>query len=112
MVDTCLWGKSDGLPMPYPLAGHLVDTAVVCGTVWDSVLSAAQQRRVAEALKLGPQQARGVVMFWAGLHDLGKITPGFQRLAARTRPAACGFLDEAAYADGRAVRGRFRGCAA
>ncbi|MFD9483594.1 CRISPR-associated endonuclease Cas3'' [Streptomyces sp. NPDC059991] len=105
MVDTRLWGKSEGLPMPYPLVGHLVDTAVVCGAVWDSVLSAAQRRRIAEVLAIGPEQARRVVMFWAGLHDLGKITPGFQWLAARTRTAACGFLDEAAYAEGVLSRG-------
>ncbi|WP_369383174.1 CRISPR-associated endonuclease Cas3'' [Streptomyces sp. cg36] len=100
MVDTRLWGKSEGLPAPYPVVGHLVDTAVVCGAVWDSVLSIAQRRRIAEVLAIGPGQARSVVMFWAGLHDLGKITPGFQRLAVQSRSAACAFLSEAAYVDG------------
>ncbi|MFF3755183.1 CRISPR-associated endonuclease Cas3'' [Streptomyces sp. NPDC002018] len=101
MIDARLWGKSDGLAKPYPVIGHLVDSATVCGAVWDRVLTDTQRRRVAEALGVELQQARRVVMFWAGLHDLGKIMPQFQDLAVRARPAHCGFLREAAYAHGR-----------
>ncbi|WP_066947226.1 CRISPR-associated endonuclease Cas3'' [Streptomyces lushanensis] len=101
MIDARLWGKSDGLAKPYPVIGHLVDSAMVCGAVWDGVLTAAQRLSVAEALGVELQQARRVVMFWAGLHDLGKIMPQFQDLAVRERPAHCGFLREAAYTHDR-----------
>ncbi|MFE7128874.1 CRISPR-associated endonuclease Cas3'' [Streptomyces sp. NPDC057617] len=101
MIDARLWGKSDGLAKPYPVIGHFVDSAMVCGAVWDGVLTAAQRLSVAEALGVELQQARRVVMFWAGLHDLGKIMPQFQDLAVRERPAHCGFLREAAYAHDR-----------
>ncbi|MEV4973312.1 CRISPR-associated endonuclease Cas3'' [Streptomyces scopuliridis] len=102
MIDARLWGKSDGLAKPYPLIGHLVDSAMVCGAVWDGVLTAVQRRRVAEALDVDLEQARQVVMFWAGLHDLGKVMPQFQDMAVRARPAHCGFLREAAYTHDRA----------
>ncbi|WP_405797434.1 CRISPR-associated endonuclease Cas3'' [Streptomyces sp. NBC_01506] len=101
MIDARLWGKSDGLAKPYSLIGHLVDSAMVCGAVWDGVLTAGLRRRVAESLDVELEEARRIVMFWAGLHDLGKIMPQFQDLAVRARPTHCGFLREAAYAHDR-----------
>ncbi|MBO8202696.1 CRISPR-associated helicase Cas3' [Streptomyces smyrnaeus] len=101
MVDTRLCGKSDGLATPYPVVGHLVDSAVVCGSVWDRVLAEGQRSRVVEALGVGVSEARRIVMFWAGLHDLGKIIPSFQGMLLKARPAHSGFLSEAAYAHDR-----------
>ncbi|MFG2622992.1 CRISPR-associated endonuclease Cas3'' [Streptomyces sp. NPDC048507] len=63
---------------PYPVVCHLLDTAAVCGVLWDEVLGEGTRARIGEALGLSVGQARSVVAFWAGLHDLGKITPGFQ----------------------------------
>ncbi|MEV8363743.1 CRISPR-associated helicase Cas3' [Streptomyces niveus] len=97
MIDLRIWGKSHGLAEPYPLAGHLVDTAMICGAVWDGLLTGRQRRGIAKALRVEVVEARRVVMFWAGLHDLGKVMPQFQNLAVGTRPAHCAFLNEAAY---------------
>lgn len=77
-VDLRIWGKSRGLVRPYPLLWHLVDTAAVAEVLWDRFLTASQQRVVADGLGTDVEHAKVLVMFWAGLHDLGKATPGFQ----------------------------------
>ncbi|MET7766148.1 CRISPR-associated helicase Cas3' [Streptomyces sp. NPDC005393] len=101
MIDTRLWGKSNGLEKPYPLIGHLLDTAMVAGAVWDSVLAVAQREAIADALRVPVAEARRLVMFWAGLHDIGKILPQFQGMAAQDKPGACAFLSESVYAHER-----------
>ncbi|MFF0094652.1 CRISPR-associated endonuclease Cas3'' [Streptomyces canus] len=77
-VDTRLWGKEHGLPRPYPVICHLLDTAGVFGALWDALLSDQVREKIAGALGLTVPEARRVLAFWAGLHDLGKITPPFQ----------------------------------
>ncbi|KUN00794.1 CRISPR-associated helicase Cas3 [Streptomyces yokosukanensis] len=57
---------------------HLLDTAGVFQALWDVLLSDQLRVRIAQALGLSAGEARGVLSFWAGLHDLGKITPPFQ----------------------------------
>ncbi|MET9254612.1 CRISPR-associated endonuclease Cas3'' [Streptomyces sp. NPDC003717] len=101
MIDARQCGKSEGLAEPYPVIGHLIDTALICGTVWDTLLTAAQRHRIAIALELGMAQARLNVMFWAGLHDLGKIMPQFQDMILKDRPGHRGFLGETGYAHDR-----------
>ncbi|MFB7512847.1 CRISPR-associated endonuclease Cas3'' [Streptomyces sp. NPDC056144] len=76
--DCRLWGKERGLRRPYPVICHLVDTAAVFGVLWDVVLSPRIRARIADALQLAESETRKVLSFWAGLHDLGKITPPFQ----------------------------------
>ncbi|MFF6791715.1 CRISPR-associated helicase Cas3' [Streptomyces filamentosus] len=76
--DCRLWGKERGLERPYPLICHLLDAAAVFGVLWDAVLSSRTRARIAEAVQLSEPEARQVLSFWAGLHDLGKITPPFQ----------------------------------
>jgi CRISPR-associated endonuclease/helicase Cas3 len=68
------------LPQPYPLLWHLVDTAAVAAALWDRFLTANQRRVVAGGLGVDEERARSLVMFWAGLHDVGKATPGFQSM--------------------------------
>jgi CRISPR-associated endonuclease/helicase Cas3 len=50
LIDARLWGKSHGLVRPYPVVGHLVDTAVVAGAVWDGVLGPGRRGELAGAL--------------------------------------------------------------
>ncbi|WP_269440603.1 CRISPR-associated helicase Cas3' [Micromonospora tarapacensis] len=78
-VDSRIWGKSKGLSTPYPLLWHLIDTAAVAGVLWDRYLAPNQRRIVVEGLATDAGHARSLVMFWAGLHDVGKATPGFQQ---------------------------------
>ncbi|MEW2164667.1 CRISPR-associated helicase Cas3' [Streptomyces sp. NPDC007084] len=79
--DCRLWGKQRGLPRPYPVICHLLDTAAVFGVLWDVVLSSQVRARISDHLQLREPEARQVISFWAGLHDLGKITPPFQAQA-------------------------------
>lgn len=82
-VDARLWGKEKGLSRPYPVVCHLLDTAAAFGALWDVLPSAAVRQQVADALGVGVAEARMVLSFWAGLHDLGKITPPFQAQVPR-----------------------------
>ncbi|MFG3383161.1 CRISPR-associated helicase Cas3' [Streptomyces sp. NPDC047999] len=77
-LDARLWGKERGLPYPYPVMCHLLDSAAVFGALWDALLSGRQRGELAAALDLDLDDARRVLGFWAGLHDLGKISPPFQ----------------------------------
>ncbi|MEV4679940.1 CRISPR-associated helicase Cas3' [Streptomyces kurssanovii] len=73
-----MWGKESGLSRPYPVMCHLLDTGAVFQQLWDVVLSEEAQEAIAGALGLSVVEGRTTVSFWAGLHDLGKITPPFQ----------------------------------
>ncbi|PWI05752.1 CRISPR-associated helicase/endonuclease Cas3 [Streptomyces sp. NWU339] len=81
VVDVRLWGKERGLSRPYPLVCHLLDTAAVFGELWDTLLGPGMRERIAGAVGLTVGEARAVLSFWAGLHDLGKVTPVFQAQA-------------------------------
>ncbi|MFJ2806618.1 CRISPR-associated helicase Cas3' [Kitasatospora sp. NPDC087271] len=80
--DSRMWGKSAGLPGPYPLICHLLDTAAVAGALWDAVLSERVRNRIAEAMGFTDGEARGMVALWAGLHDIGKVSLHFQQQVA------------------------------
>ncbi|MFL1427485.1 MULTISPECIES: CRISPR-associated helicase Cas3' [unclassified Nocardiopsis] len=73
-----MWGKSKGLPVPYPLICHLSDVAAVAGALWDILLDERGQERIAHRLQVSRSSCRALVCFWAGLHDIGKISPLFQ----------------------------------
>ncbi|MFC4030736.1 CRISPR-associated endonuclease Cas3'' [Streptomyces polygonati] len=92
MVDVRVWGKEQGLVEPYPLIGHLVDTGVVAGALWDGFLAESQQALVAGELGVAPWEARSLVAFWAGLHDVGKIQRRFQFQRDALKHASCAAL--------------------
>ncbi|MFJ6015341.1 CRISPR-associated endonuclease Cas3'' [Streptomyces sp. NPDC092952] len=84
-LDSRLWGKAAGLgkdargvPHTHPVVCHLLDTAAVAEVVWDELLTEYQRSSVAAALRVTDEQARTLAAFWAGLHDIGKITVPFQ----------------------------------
>ena len=77
-VDTRLWGKNRGLTRSYPLVCHLLDTAGVAGALWDLTLTDAARHRMAQRLGVPVEVCRRWLCLWAGLHDIGKITPSFQ----------------------------------
>lgn len=74
-----LWGKS-GVSGSHPLLWHMLDS----GMVAKALLRAPQMRRIrALLIRLGGLDASTVdqaVPFLVALHDLGKASPGFQRL--------------------------------
>ncbi|QHA04607.1 CRISPR-associated helicase Cas3' [Streptomyces broussonetiae] len=93
-VDPRVWGKRRGLTGPYPLACHLVDTAVIAGELWDRYLVGRQRTLIAAGWGVQRDQARQLVMLWAGLHDMGKCCPGFQGQVA---DASGGLLNESGF---------------
>ncbi|MEU2856564.1 CRISPR-associated helicase Cas3' [Streptomyces syringium] len=77
-----LWGKAKGLDDgPYPLGCHAIDTAVMATALWDRYLTPRQRHVITHGWGLSATQARQFLICLAGLHDLGKITPGFQACA-------------------------------
>ncbi|GEC09822.1 hypothetical protein SSP24_74770 [Streptomyces spinoverrucosus] len=74
-IDLTPWGKFDrGAWAVYPLLFHLLDVAALAGVVWDRYLTRGQRRLIAAGLGLTLAEARCLVMFIAGLHDLGKLS--------------------------------------
>jgi CRISPR-associated endonuclease/helicase Cas3 len=81
-----LWGKTcrpaddpqDFASRYHPLLFHLLDVAHTALELWDEVLSETFKRRIAAALRCDLEAARLTAVFLAGVHDLGKATPGFQ----------------------------------
>ena len=106
MVDDRLWGKAKGLRRPYPLMGHMVDTAMVAGVLWDRLLDDGQRERISRALDLAEPEACRAVMLWAGLHDIGKAMPLFQDMARTEHAAHCRFLAEPQYEHDRSRDGQ------
>jgi CRISPR-associated endonuclease/helicase Cas3 len=83
-VDARLWGKDRGLSQSYPVVCHLLDTAAIAGELWDRVLTDSRRTRLAGQMELSEERCRRLLCLWAGLHDVGKITPAFQaRLPSR-----------------------------
>jgi CRISPR-associated endonuclease/helicase Cas3 len=81
-----LWGKTcrreddrqNFASRYHPLLFHLLDVAHTARELWDMVLPEAFKKRIAAALQCDLESARMTVAFLAGVHDLGKATPGFQ----------------------------------
>ncbi|MCB5180675.1 CRISPR-associated helicase Cas3' [Streptomyces antimicrobicus] len=88
--DGRLWGKARGLSRRYPVMCHLLDAAAACQVLWDVVLGEQLRVRIGRALGLPGDEARAVVSFWAGLHDLGKISPPFQAQVGEAFELLCG----------------------
>ncbi|MEV7090154.1 CRISPR-associated helicase Cas3' [Streptomyces sp. NPDC093085] len=93
-LDVRLWGKEKGLSAPYPVVCHLLDTAAVFGVLWRDLLGERMRERMARALGLAQDETRVVLSFWAGLHDVGKISPPFQ---AQVPAAYQGVRDDPGY---------------
>jgi hypothetical protein len=72
-----VWGKNPATA--YPLAAHLLDTALVIGALWDSWLRPGLREQITDAIAPGdPGTARRLVTLVAALHDVGKANPLFQ----------------------------------
>ncbi|MFB9523584.1 type I-E CRISPR-associated protein Cse1/CasA [Streptomyces cremeus] len=66
--------KTDG---HLPLWRHLADSAATAGKLWDEWLPASIKSLVAEDMSGNADDARRLVVFLAGVHDIGKATPAF-----------------------------------
>ena len=96
-VELLFWAKrgTDGTgPSEYhPLVCHLIDVAMVCRALWDESLSGSLRAWLAGQIGLDEDDACHWIAFWAGAHDIGKASPGFQQKwpAAKTRLSEAGF---------------------
>lgn len=74
-----LWAKTDrGAPdcSYHPLLCHMLDVAAVAGLIWDHHLTATLRKRLECAI--GAKDARSLIAFVTGAHDIGKACPAFQ----------------------------------
>ena len=75
-----LWAKYDRKSDAWhPLLYHLLDVAAVACCMWDEFLGMGQKAWLARLSGLDEQSARGLLALLAGLHDIGKATPAFQK---------------------------------
>lgn len=82
-VDLRLLGKERGLGgARYPLICHGLDTAAAAILLWRDFVSPGLRARLASVLGLSEDEASSVLALWASLHDVGKLTPSFQRQVA------------------------------
>ena len=82
VLDARLWGKERGLERSYPAGCHALDAGAMAGILWDQYLTPGQRRVITHGWGLGShEETRSLLVFLAALHDLCKITPGFQGCA-------------------------------
>jgi len=80
-----LWAKADReTGRTHPLICHMLDVALVAEALWYSVLTTSVRAQFEHFLGIAGDDAAHLIAFWAGLHDLGKASPAFQR---RYQPA-------------------------
>ncbi len=83
----------------HPVLCHLIDVASVAEALWQEVLTSAARARIAARLGMSEAAAGCWVVFLAGIHDIGKISPAFQLQVddpeVRTRLLLAGFSDGA-----------------
>lgn len=79
-----VWAKSPQLAPGegryHPLICHMIDVAMVALRLWQYVMPPALREQLREQLGVATENEAGRwAAFFAGLHDLGKATPGFAR---------------------------------
>lgn len=72
------WRTKAGISSYHPLLCHMMDVACVVEGMWDASLPQRWKDHVAEHIGLEPHLAQRWLMVLAGLHDVGKASPGFQ----------------------------------
>jgi CRISPR-associated endonuclease/helicase Cas3 len=68
------WGVVDE---SMPLWRHLDDTAAVAGKLWDEWVPTSVRRGIAASADGDEERARRLLVWLAGIHDVGKATPAF-----------------------------------
>ncbi|WP_211354681.1 CRISPR-associated helicase Cas3' [Stackebrandtia albiflava] len=67
------WDSDDWLP----LWRHLADAGPVAGLLWDHWVPDRARRVISDCVPGGEDDARRLVVWLAGVHDIGKATPSF-----------------------------------
>ena len=88
----------------HALIYHLLDVAAVAYGMWDDGLGAGQKAWLMDMIGLDEAAARGMMALLAGLHDIGKATPAFQKKAPDLYARLDDDLhDEPTYADDHGI---------
>lgn len=91
-----IWAKTNAQAGTWmPLTRHLTDAAAVAGLLWDHWLAPNVRRVISKDLPEGDADGRVLVSWLAGVHDIGKATPGFA-VKARMAPGFGDLLDRMA----------------
>ncbi|MEU5160144.1 type I-E CRISPR-associated protein Cse1/CasA [Streptomyces sp. NPDC020875] len=103
-----VWAKHDRKTDDWlPLWRHMTDSAAVAGKLFDEWLPENVRKLIAEALPSGESDARLLVTFLAGVHDVGKASPVFScqvdPLADAMRAAGLGMLSAKEYGPDRRI---------
>lgn len=80
-----LWAKTGAAEYSHlwePLYVHMLDSAGVAGEIWSHWLAASTREFVIAQTGLQSEEVAALVGFLAGVHDIGKATPNFQRKVA------------------------------
>lgn len=76
-----LWAKTGGAEernLWSPLYVHMADSACVARRLWNEWLAESVKRQIANTFDCDDSAAAVLVTWLAGIHDIGKATPGFQ----------------------------------
>lgn len=76
-----LWAKTGGGEegnLWSPLYVHMADSALVARKLWDEWVSDSIKRQISDCVDGDDPAAAALVSWLAGIHDIGKATPGFQ----------------------------------
>ncbi len=84
------WGKAGDVPVGFhPLPCHMVDVALVAQCMWRDCLPTQWRTQIAASMELNLEKTEQWIMFLAGLHDVGKASPGFQTQLRDPAAAGC-----------------------
>lgn len=95
-----LWAKYDRVSEAYHvLHYHLMDVAAVAWQMWHLVLSSSHRQWLRQMLRTDDDNAAAILALLAGLHDIGKATPCFQKKVLPLYEAllSMGIQDERAF---------------
>lgn len=81
-----LWAKKGENQTYHPLIYHMLDVASVAIAMWELTLPAGLRQHFIQGLALDDEHSKQMVAFLAGLHDIGKASPSFQRKDANYIP--------------------------
>ena len=83
----CLWAKTgSGASAWLSVAQHLLDAADVAGYLFDEYVSEHHRRLMASVWDGDQAKARATLVFLAGIHDVGKVSPQFACQSAELAP--------------------------
>lgn len=90
-----VWGKTDPANQLWlPVVQHLEDAAAMAGHLYDHFLPRSTKELLSTLLGASSDEARTLVCWLAGLHDVGKLTREFTSQARVIMPSVVGAMGD------------------